>query len=195
MGRKEGRVDGMHSPAEMMEFIQKCDYVEIADNVMTFRGYHGERDEYHGDLGWWEYDDETIFDLVREYLVENKVTIEELTDDELHEIISEEMSCHGLTYGSGGNGSGDYETVYYSTDFYQWSEEKEWTESFLKDNDKVYYIEVYPYRYGTYSGVYDMKKLEFTEFDCDGDSSPCGGPDANYGVAGDGFIAKLRRAL
>ena len=183
------------TPEQFLQFCSRCDLVEIHNNVMTFTGYKGKRGEYHGDLGWWQYDDEPIFQLVREYLTQNEITLDELTDDDLQEIISEEMDCAGFTYGQGGNGRGDYETVYFSTDFYQWSEEKEWTEKFLKDNDKVYYIEVYPYRYGTYSGVYDMNKMEFTEFDCDGDSSPCGGSDSTYGVGGDGFITKLRRSL
>ena len=185
----------------LLHFIGECKSVEIADNKMYFQQYHAERSDYHGDLGWWVIPNEDTMELIEEMVAEmeeNGDSLDDYNDEELKDLISERMDDSG--WNCGGNPTShcsDYETVYFSihdkdgNSIHNWSEEEKWIKRF-EDKDNVTWIEVYPYRYGTYSGVYDMNKGEFTEFECDGDSSPCGGPDSSYALVPDKVITLIR---
>ena len=65
----------------------------------------------------------------------------------------------------------------------------------LEDYKEFCFVEDYPYRYGTYSGVYNLHTGEFEEFYCEGDSSPCGGPDFSGFVVSDHCYQLLVKEL
>ena len=177
------------TPEQFQAFCCRCQEVIICDSVATFTGYDAGRDEYHGDRAIWWYPISVIITLMQDHLEDwnDCETDEERT--ELVQILVEDA----IPYGDSSKCNSDYSTVYYNTEFYNWKDPEE--EAYLKKQTDVCFIEVYPYRYGTYSGMYDMQSKDFIEFYSDGDHSPCGGPDELYALVPPNVIQTLKQEL
>jgi len=154
------------------KLCQECEEVEISNGVVTFTGYHADRNDYHTDRGWWCIPLEEVVDMIKNNYEEfSECETDEEKIEWLSEMGSEEFNCGGSK-----SRSSDYDTLSYNIKSLDFQSVDESLES-PDDYTEFCYIEDYPYRYGTYSGTYNMKTDKFEEFYCDGDSSPCGGPD------------------
>ena len=152
---------------DLLSFFEKCEEVIISNGVASFTHYQAERDEYHGERNWWTYTIDAVLPMVKE----NLERWEECEDDEERaELICELAEEYGLEYGNSphvryADGEGP---VYYSLNGYTWEDPVSHMD-FAKGVKDLIFIEVYPYRYGCYTGEIDMATESITTIDIDGD--------------------------
>jgi len=175
---------------DFLKFCSNCDEVTLADGVATFTGFHAERDDYHVNRTYWVIPFDEVVETLKEYADEfGECQSDEERVEFLEELGKDIWACGGME-----SRISDCDTLSYNIKSVDYSYENESLPP-LKDYDEFCYVEDCPYRYGTYSGVYNLHTGEFDEFNCDGESSPCGGPDyAGFNVTPQ-LLVKLMEAL
>ena len=157
-----------------MDFIHLCknsEEVTIQDGVAEFTGYNAERNDYHTDRAYWVIPFTDVVEMVKNHMEE----FSECETDEERIQFLQELGGEEFNYGGNKSSTSDYDTLSYLIPSLGYEKEEELEK--LEDYTEFCYVEDYPYRYGTYSGVYNLKTEEIVEFYIDGDSSPCGGSD------------------